>query len=98
MILELQEALQHLQGVHNAVDMATLIAVAGIDACTDETVANVVSGGEGGLHIGAVVGVDVNGKIGLLIPGGGDELGDQRIAVGAAGVLAADGDLPLCAG
>lgn len=39
--------------------MAALIAVAGVDAGADKPVAQVVSGGQGGLYIRAVVGVHI---------------------------------------
>ena len=41
------------------------------------------------------MGVDIHGEIRLLPTGCVNELGDQGVAVGAAGVLAADGDLTL---
>ena len=37
--------------------MAALVTVAGINTCTDQTVADIKTGPEGGFHIGTVIGV-----------------------------------------
>ena len=39
--LHVQIAAKHLEGVIHAVDVAALVAVAGVDACADQAVANV---------------------------------------------------------
>ena len=82
----------------DAIDVAALVAVAGVDAGADEAVAHVIARPEGGLHVGAVVGIDVHGVVSAGFPGGFDELSHYFVAVGAAGVLGADGDLLLGAG
>ena len=75
--------------------MAALVAMAGVNAGSDETVTQVKAGAEGGLHIGAVAGIDVNCVICLHLFGSFNELADYLVGVGAAGVLGADADLPL---
>ena len=57
--------------------------------------ADVRAGVESGLDVGAVVGIDVHGVVRALALCRVDELTDDLIAVGAAGVLGADGDLTL---
>ena len=52
LVLILQIACQDLQGIVNAVHMAALIAVAGVDAGADETVADIRAGMEGSAHVG----------------------------------------------
>ena len=63
-------AAEDLQGIGDAVHVATLVTVAGVDACADETVANVTAGTQGGLHVGAIEGIDVHGVIGTCFLGG----------------------------
>ena len=63
-------ALEKLQGVPDTVDMAALVAVAGIDTGADQTMADVITGGEGGLHVRAVVGVDIHRVAGPFLLGG----------------------------
>ena len=67
----------------------------GIDPRADEAVADVVACPEGGFYVGAVVGVHIHRVVRAGPSGGIDQLGDHLIAVRAAGILGADGDLPL---
>ena len=46
--------------------MASLIPMAGVHAGADETVADIRAGGQGGLHVGAVEGVDIHGVVRAL--------------------------------
>ena len=94
-LLYIQIAAQHFQGVVNTVDMAALVTVAGIDTGADETVADIIAGGQSGLHIGAIVGIHIHSIVRLRLLGCFNELAHHIVAVRTAGVLAADGDLPL---
>ena len=73
--------------------MAALIAVAGVNACADETVADVHAAAQGGFHIRAVVGIHIHRIVSTGFLGGIDELTHHFIGVRAAGVLGANGDL-----
>ena len=70
--LYIQVTAQHLQGVHHTIDMAALVAMAGVNAGTDQAVANIHTGTQGCFHVGAIEGIDVHRIIctGLL---GGSE-------------------------
>ena len=61
-----QVCLQQSQCGVDTVYMTALIAVGSIDTGTDETMADVVAGTQGGLNVGAVEGVDIHGKIDVV--------------------------------
>ncbi|MBQ1648909.1 MAG: hypothetical protein II047_10720, partial [Bacteroidales bacterium] len=67
---------QHLQRGLHAVLVAALVAVGGVDARADQTVADVPAGAQGGLHVGAVVGVDVH----LVVRAGHIDHGKSTLA------------------
>ena len=77
--------------------MAALVAVAGVNTGADQTVADIVTGAQGGFHIGAVVGVNVHGIVRTASLSGGNQLAHQIVAVRTATILGADADLPLAA-
>ena len=60
--LHIQIAAQHLQAVQHAIDVAALIAVAGVHTCADEAVTDVVTASQGSLHIGAIEGINKIGR------------------------------------
>ena len=93
--LYLQIAAEDFQRIVYAVDVAALVAVGGVDACADVAVAEVITGALGSFHIGTVVGVDIYRGVGLHFLCRVDQLTDNFVAVRAAGVLGADGDLLL---
>ena len=96
--LYVQISLDGLERIQNAVHVAALIAMAGIDAGADEAVADVIARAERRFDVGAVVRIDVNGIVCTLALCRVDKLADDGVAVRAAGILGADGYLPLCAG
>ena len=77
--------------------MTALIAVAGVNTGADEAVPDVKTCPQGGLHIGPVVRIYIRGIIGFRLFGSLDQFAYYLIAVGAAGVLDTNADLPLSA-
>ena len=67
-------ACQDQQGVVYPVDVAALVAVGGIDTGANQAVADIKACPEGGLHIGAVVGVHIYGVISAGALGSVNEL------------------------
>ena len=61
----MQIAFDSFERIQNAVHVAALVAVAGVDAGADEAVADVIARAERGLHVGAIVRVDYCAIIGL---------------------------------
>ena len=73
--------------------MAALVAVAGVNAGADETVADVHTAAQGGFHIGAIEGVNVYCVVCAGLLGSVDQFTHYFVTVGAAGVFGADGNL-----
>ena len=94
----MQVALQNLQGIVHTVHMAPLIAMRGVNPSSDEAVANVTAGAQSGFHVAAIMRIHIHSVIGSFCLGGLNQFAHHLIGVGAAGVLGADGDLPLRAG
>ena len=59
-----QVALEHQDAVVHAVNVAALVAVAGINTRADQTVADVHTAAQCCLHIGAIEGVNVHRIVG----------------------------------
>ena len=94
-LLSLQIAAQHLQGIVHAVDMAALVAMAGVNTRADKAMADITARPECGLHIRAIEGIHVNRIVRLRFFRRLNELAHHLVAVGAAGILGADGAFPL---
>ena len=75
--------------------MAAFITMAGIDTGANQTVTDVKTCPQSGLHIGAIVGVNVHCVVRTGLLGGIDELAYHLVAVRTAGVFDANADLPL---
>ena len=75
--------------------MAAFIAVAGVNTCADQTVADVKACPQGGFHIRAVIGVNIYGIVSTGLFGSVDELAYNFVAVRTTGIFAADGYLTL---
>ena len=70
--------------------MASLVAVACVNAGTDKAVADIVARAERSLNVGAVIGINVNGIVGVLLLCRLDQLAHNAIAVGSARILCAN--------
>ena len=59
-MLSVQIPLNRFERIEHAVRVAALVAVAGVDAGADETVADVIACAERRFHVGAVVRIDID--------------------------------------
>ena len=69
----MQIAFDSFERIQNAVHVAALVAVAGVDAGADEAVADVIARAERRFHVGAVVRIDIDGIVRALALGRVDE-------------------------
>ena len=81
---------QQLQRIHHAVLVAAFVAMGGVHARADQTVADVIAGFQRDFNIGTVVRVDIDRVIGPRGFGCGNEGLRCLIGIRAAGVLGAD--------
>ena len=66
--------------------MGAFVIMGGIDSGADETVTDIVSGAQGSFHIGAIMRININGIIQLLLLRKVGKSRDQIIVIRATGI------------
>ncbi len=92
-----QVGFQKLESILNALFMAAFVAVGGVYSGADKAVAAVVASPQTRLGIGTVVGIYINCKVDVCLPGGVYQAGNHVVVIWTAGILGADGYLSFFA-
>ena len=75
--------------------MGAFVIMGCIDPRADETMADIVSGAQGSLHIGAIMWININGIIQLFLLRKVGKSRDQIIVIRATGIFGTDRNHPF---
>ena len=75
--------------------MGAFVIMGSIDSRTDETVTDIISGAQGSLHIGAIMRININGIIQLLLLCKVGKSRDQILVIRTTGIFGTDRNHPF---